>query len=173
MDILDMLDMKQSKYLMQVRWTMRPSDYLKAHGLEIQIDGYQIHVSPKEKIAPETREYIRLNKMMILDEFKGKNTGHADSSQDPFQVSGEAVKVFFPILKGDVWLCSDAQARERVKYEGIPCFTFEDLQYIHQGHPGAERRARLQEVYAKRHPTTERILDLFHGKVTSIKVKGE
>ena len=27
------------------------------------------------------------------------------SKQDPFQVSGESVKVFFPILKGDVWLC--------------------------------------------------------------------
>ena len=109
----------------------------------------------------------------ILNEIKGHIPGQAEESPDPFQVSGESIKVFFPILKGDVWLCSDAQARERVKYEGLPCFTFEDLQYIHQGRPGAERRARLQEVYAKRHPTTENILDLFHGKITSIKVKEE
>jgi hypothetical protein len=97
----------------------------------------------------------------------------AEEPQDTFQNSGEAVKVLFPALKGDLWLCSDAQARERVKYEGIPCFIFEDLQYIHQGRPGAERLARLQEVYAKKHTITESILDLFHGRIRSIKLKGE
>jgi len=75
------------------------------------------------------------------DEIKVQKPGHAEKSLDPFKVSGEAVKVFFSILKGDVWLCSDAQAHERVKYEGIPCFTFEDLQYIHQGDTQEQRDA--------------------------------
>lgn len=133
-----------------------------------KIDNIQVNSHFVDKV-----DIVYRGENNILNEIKGQTTGHTESSQDPFQVSGEAIKVFFPILKDDVWLCSNDHVHDRVKYEGIPCFSFEDLLYIHQGHPGAERRVRLQEVYAKRHPTTESILDMFHGKIRSIKLKGE
>jgi hypothetical protein len=102
-------------------------------------------------------------------EIKGLMPGHDEESQDPFQVSGEAVKVYLPPLDADVWFCADRQAMERVKHEELACFLYKDLVYIHQGKPGTERLSRLLEVYARRHPAVQAILDTFQGsKVTTI-----
>jgi|GEM_PF-6569859 hypothetical protein len=92
---------------------------------------------------------------------------------DLFHDSGEAIKVYLPPIDTDVWLCSNQQARQAVLHEEIACFLYEDLVYICQGKPGAERLSRLQEVYVRRHPVTQSVLDLFNGKTSRIELKGK
>ncbi len=87
---------------------------------------------------------------------------------DPFQESKAAIKVFFPVLNHDVWLCADEQAQTMVEGEGLSCLLFTDLQFILQGNPGEDRLNRLIKVCAKRHPVTEETLELFNGKITKI-----
>lgn len=90
---------------------------------------------------------------------------------DPFEESGEAVKVFFPAIGRDIWICADEKARTMVGNEGLSCLLFDDLRFILQGKPGEERRNRLIEVCARRHPVTEEVLRVFEGKITSVDVK--
>lgn len=88
---------------------------------------------------------------------------------DPFLDSGTSIKVSFPALNHDVWLCSDEKARTMVEGEGLTCLLFTDIQYILQGKPGGDRLNRLHKAIARRHRVTEETLKLFNGKITSIK----
>lgn len=130
-------------------------------------------LSPKDKIDntdKNTETGISVNSVNIISTGEKLKNQYPDS--DPFQNSGKAIKVYLPPIDADVWFCSNQQARERVAHEEIACFLYEDLVYIHQGKPGAERLSRLQEVYAKRHPITETVFKLFNGKITRIETKG-
>lgn len=91
-----------------------------------------------------------------------------DLDTDPFQDSGEAIKVFFPALNRDVWICADEKAWAMVEDEGLTCLLFIDLQFILQGKQGEDRLNRLFKVCARRHPVTEETLKLFNGKITAM-----
>jgi hypothetical protein len=121
-----------------------------------------------DNIDNKPQENHIVDKVDIVDRGELENK---EIEVDPFPLSGEAIKVFLPPLNADVWFCSDRESMERVKHEEIACFLYDDLVYIHKGKPGAERLSRLFEVYAKRHPVTECILDMFNGKIKSVKMK--
>lgn len=87
---------------------------------------------------------------------------------DPFQESGAAIKMFFPDLDRDIWLCSNERSWELVKNDGLICLLFSDLNFILQGKPGKDRLNRLHRVCAKRHPVTEEVVKLFNGKITKM-----
>ncbi len=152
---------------------MKCSERLQAQGLHIDVVDDRLIVKPRDLITPEVRAYIRSNKNVLLDEIRSQRTQQVDYYTDPFRQSGEAIKVYLPPLDADVWFCSDEQAKTRVQHEELACFLCDDLVYIHQGKPGAERLSRLYEIYAKRHPVTTEVLKLFNGKITSISLKSK
>ena len=139
---------------------MSCSDQLQALGLHIDVIDEKLRVRPQDLITPEIREYIRLNKKAIIEELV-----------DSFPQAIDAIKMYLPPLDADVWFCADEKAKAGVQHEELACFLYEDLEYIHQGKPGAESLGRLFEVYAKRHPVTNEIMKAFNGKITSVKLK--
>lgn len=49
---------------------MKHSSVILKHGLNIRLKGQNLNISPKEKITPELRAYIRSNKVKIIEEIK-------------------------------------------------------------------------------------------------------
>lgn len=92
---------------------------------------------------------------------------------DPFRVSGAAIKVFFPVINREVWLCADEKARSLIEGTGLTCLIFSDLEYILQGKPGEDRLGRLKSVCARRNTLTKEILRQFDGEVTSVRTDKE
>lgn len=143
--------------------TCKPLHQIQSLGISVAIHNDKIRLAPAEKVDEEVRRIVNEHRADIV-------AALSEDHLDPFLASGEATKFFLPSLDADVWFCADRQAADRVKHEELACFLYEDLVYIHQGKPGAERLSRLIEVYGKRHPITQTVLDCFQGsRVTSVR----
>lgn len=143
--------------------TCKPLHQIQSLGISVAIHNDKIRLTPAEKVNEEVRRIVNEHRADIV-------AALSEDPLDPFQASGEAIKVFLPPLDADVWFCADRQAADRVNHEELACFLYEDLVYIHQGEPGAERLSRLIEVYGKRHPIAQTVLDCFQGsRVTSVR----
>jgi len=156
------------------KWLSRstPKDNKDNKDKRGEIISQQGAFAPSVPFVSKDKNYITLTSHENEPPIQPGPESQENQSPDPFRDSGEAVKVYLPPLDADVWFCADKEAMTRVKHEELACFLYNDLVYIHQGKPGAERLSRLHEVYAMRHPVTVEVLTLFGGKIKSIKAKG-
>jgi len=153
------------------KWLSRstPKDNKDNKDKRGEIISQQVAFVPFVPFVSKDKNYTTLTSHENEPHIQPGTESQENHSPDSFRASGEAIKVYLPPLDADVWWCADEKAKARVEHEELACFLYEDLVYVHQGKPGAERLSRLHEMYAMRHPVTRSILDLFNGKIRSIK----
>lgn len=168
---------------------MRFSSCLTDQGLQLEIMGENLRVTPRSRITPEIREYIRSNRNFILDELRGNNPAivsntHRVNTSDSHPLNGcvpdiecldsdecAAALIHFPGI-GDLWVIFDERVRTEIETDGLPILTEEDFAHIKAGPTRQDRFTRLRNRVAVRHPTVIDVLTTFKGaRITSVTLR--